>query len=149
LQAAAAARVAGKDGIIEAAKGGAIAIVRDYLLADASSVNTRDHKCGKTASTPIFEHLIPRSISLRSALHWSAYRSHTEVSELLLSANADVNARCQGYHPYLCPCFTIDLLIPFPISDFTPLHRSALNEHVDVCKLLLSANADVNARTHM
>ena len=40
--AAAAARIAGKPDIIEAAKSGDAALVQDHVIADAASVNTRD-----------------------------------------------------------------------------------------------------------
>ena len=42
VQAAAAARVAGKDGIHNAAERGDVAAVQDYLIADASGVNERN-----------------------------------------------------------------------------------------------------------
>jgi ankyrin repeat protein len=114
-----AARIAGQSDIIAAAKSGAVADVRDHLIADASSAHARD-------------------FNKRSPLHWSAYHSQLELSQLLL-----------GYRPHPCSCSTISQLIFCSVSDFTPLHRSALNEHIEVSQLLLSANADVNARTHM
>ena len=42
LQADAAARIAGKNGVIVAAKSGAVADVLSYLIADANCVNERD-----------------------------------------------------------------------------------------------------------
>jgi hypothetical protein len=42
LQAAAAARIAGKSGVIAAAKSGHVADVLSYLIADANCVNERD-----------------------------------------------------------------------------------------------------------
>ena len=42
LQAAAAARIAGKSGNIDAAKSGDVADVLSYLIADANCVNERD-----------------------------------------------------------------------------------------------------------
>jgi hypothetical protein len=42
LQAAAAARIAGKDGVISVAKSGDVADVLSYLIADANCVNKRD-----------------------------------------------------------------------------------------------------------
>ena len=42
MQAAAQARVAGKDGIYKAAEQGDVAAVQDYLIADASCMNRRD-----------------------------------------------------------------------------------------------------------
>ena len=42
LQAAAAARIAGKSGVIAAAESGDVADVLSYLIADANSVNERD-----------------------------------------------------------------------------------------------------------
>ena len=42
MQAAAAARIAGKSGVIDAAANGNVADVLGYLIADANSVNERD-----------------------------------------------------------------------------------------------------------
>ena len=42
LQAAAAARIAGKSGVIDAAKSGNVADVLNYLIADTNCVNERD-----------------------------------------------------------------------------------------------------------
>jgi hypothetical protein len=44
LQAAAAARIAGKSGVIVAASSGNVADVLSYLIADANCVNERDHQ---------------------------------------------------------------------------------------------------------
>ena len=44
LQAAAAARIAGKPGIIDAAKSGDLALVQDHVTADASCVGRRDEQ---------------------------------------------------------------------------------------------------------
>ena len=48
MQAAAAARVAGKDGILKAAERGDVAAVQDYLIADASCVEQCGYKCDWT-----------------------------------------------------------------------------------------------------
>jgi len=45
LQAAAAARIAGKPDVLEAAKSGDTALVRDHIAADASCVHKRDDLC--------------------------------------------------------------------------------------------------------
>jgi hypothetical protein len=42
LQAAAAARIAGKDDILKAAKDGDLQLVRDHVAADLASVHKRD-----------------------------------------------------------------------------------------------------------
>jgi hypothetical protein len=42
LPAAAAARIAGKSGVIAAARSGGVADVLSYLIADANCVNERD-----------------------------------------------------------------------------------------------------------
>ena len=44
LQAAAAARIAGKRGVIDAAIDGNVADVLSYLIADANCVSERDHQ---------------------------------------------------------------------------------------------------------
>ena len=44
LQAAAAARIEGKSGVIDAAENDDVADVLSYLIADANNVNERDDK---------------------------------------------------------------------------------------------------------
>ena len=46
------------------------------------------------------------------------------------------------------PCFCLRkfILLPF-FSQFTSLHRSAFNGHIEVCRLLVESKADVAART--
>jgi hypothetical protein len=105
-QAAAQARVAGKDGIHKAAERGDVAAVQDYLTADASCVNQRcEYRYGWTPPTPaciaIFATLISCSIR-RTPLHCAAEHGHVDVMQLLLSCNAAVNARDKEYRPYHC-----------------------------------------------
>jgi hypothetical protein len=105
-QAAAAARVAGKDGIHKAAERGDVAAVQDYLIADASCVKQVDgdyFRCDLTppsaACSAIFAMLISCSIR-RTPLHWAAGEGHVAVVQLLLSSNATVDARNRLYRPY-------------------------------------------------
>ena len=77
----------------------------------------------------------------------SAYYGHIEVCELLVFCSADVNARNKLYCiPSSARISEIDLLIFCSVSESTPLHASAVNGHVEVCKLLISAKADAAAR---
>jgi hypothetical protein len=72
LQAAAAARIAGKPDIIAAATSGDLALVQDHLTVDPSCV------LGRPDWTP---------------LHRSAACGHLEITRLLLQCKADVNAK--------------------------------------------------------
>jgi hypothetical protein len=58
LQAAAAARIAGKDDIFKAAKGGDLELVQDHVAANPTSVRERDKKYNSHPYTFIclFEH---------------------------------------------------------------------------------------------
>ena len=114
LQAAAAARIAGSLGIHFAAETGDVALARDYLITDASCSNKRGLKCGSLPSDPLLtlyfdtcalHALIFFSIRQSTPLHTSARNGAVAVSELLLSANADVNARDWRYRRRLCMCF--------------------------------------------
>ena len=102
--------------------------------------------------------LILSSISDRTPLHHSAICQHFEGTKLLLSFNADVNARDKEYCPrfrlmiskhelpsYVVFCFWYSLLILSSISHRTPIHHSAICGHCEVTELLLTSNADVNA----
>jgi len=54
LQAAAVARIAGKDDVFQAARSGDTALVRDHIAADASCVNKRDFMCDPYPFTHAF-----------------------------------------------------------------------------------------------
>ncbi len=77
LHIAAAARIAGKFGIVDAARSGNASLVFLHLVADSSCVNC---KFAKSGDTP---------------LHLSAEQGHVEICRLLLQCNADVQAKNQ------------------------------------------------------
>ena len=98
MQAAAAARVVGKDGIHKASEQGDFAAVQDYFLLDASCVNQLDgQRCDWTlpspACTAVFAMLISCSFSNRYPLHYAALEGRVAVVQLLLSCNAAVDVR--------------------------------------------------------
>jgi ankyrin repeat protein len=108
LQAAAKARVAYKDGIHKAAERGDIVLVQDYLIADASRVNKPgafhpkyDCTLRTPACTAASALLIPFS-NRNTPLHCAARCGRIEVVQLLLSCNADVDARNSMYRPHHC-----------------------------------------------
>jgi ankyrin repeat protein len=73
----------------------------------------------------------PRRVAIqddygRTPLHWAAITGHTALSELLLAANADVNARTD--------------------VGATPLHLAAHNGRKDMIELLLANGAEINSR---
>ena len=111
MQDAAAARVAGLDGIHKAVQRGNVAAVRDYLIADIKCANVRgDYKYDWTPSTTfacIFVQcvsVILISCSIRcTPLHYAGIGGCIEVCKLLVSAKADVLARNQcDAHRLLC-----------------------------------------------
>jgi hypothetical protein len=106
VQAAARARVAGKDGIHKAAERGDVAAVQDYLIADASCLNQPgsygyDWMPPAPACIAVFAMLI--SCSIRpTPLHCAAQDGRVGVVQLLLSCNAAVEARSGVCRPYHC-----------------------------------------------
>ena len=103
VQAAAQARVAGQDGIHNAAERGDVAAVQDYLIADASCVNQPGRfRYDCTPPTPaciaVFAMLISCSIR-QTPLHEAARLGRVDVVQLLLSCNAAVDAKGHRYRP--------------------------------------------------
>jgi hypothetical protein len=88
-----------------------------------------------------------------TALHYAASWLHTAACQLLISAEADVNAtdECAFMFKY-CYCIFVVFCFPhyyliFCSSDqCTALHRAAYNGHTAACQLLISAEADMNAK---
>lgn len=64
----------------------------------------------------------------RTPLHYTAANGSRAAAELLLAANADVNARCK--------------------RGYTPLHFAAGNSNKAVAELLLVAKAQINAKAN-
>ena len=100
----------------------------------------------------------------KTPLDYAAMQGHEAVVQLLLSCNAAVDARASLYGSYsdhcivdentqLISCCAVPLifaiLIPCSFSKNTPLHCAATHGHVDVCRALVSAKADITARGDM
>ena len=66
------------------------------------------------------------SIKGTSAVYWAARKGLVRVSELLISAKADVNAAITGGH--------------------APIHAAADSGHTRTVRLLLQAKVDINQR---
>ncbi len=86
-----------------------------------------------------------------SPLHVAAVKGFADVCKVLLDAKADVDAQA-ARHDVCIRLFENVLLIfcriscvPWGTGLQTPLHCSASNGHLDVCKVLLDAKANVNA----
>ena len=78
---AALARIARKPGILQAAESGDCALVQDHLIANTSCVHETD----------MLFHQTP--------IHVSAISGHVDVSRLLISSKADVDARDKECDP--------------------------------------------------
>ncbi len=86
----------------------------------------------------------------------SAYGGHLDVCRLLLQYNADVEAKTIKcllpplYFPSLlliCGTLSVpEVILLLLFSQATPLTRSAEEGHLEVCRLLLQCNADVEAK---
>lgn len=79
-----------------------------------------------------------------TALHHAARRGHGEIVQLLLQAGADVNSqysrRDRG------GVAKSSYVVHWPVRCLTPLHLAAYANHLSVMKLLIEANADINAK---
>jgi ankyrin repeat protein len=113
--------------------------------------------------------------SERTALHLCAEKGDVETSRLLVTSKANVDAkdrrydRARGVCVHMCVrereslCvfrragyysvttrihvhFCLSLQTDFFCSQRSPLHLSSDQNHIDICRLLLMAKSDVNAR---
>ena len=66
-------------------------------------------------------------INRNSYLHWAAQTGNIKVISLLISHNADINAKDKYYR--------------------TPLHYAAENGHLSVVEYLVNQKADINTKT--
>ncbi len=141
-QAAAAARVADKGTVFDAAKYGNFALVQDHLTADASCVGRRDvYEC--------------------SPLHHSAVKGDIDICRLLLQSNADLEAKnwdlwtplhasAEYGHPDICRLLlqrNANLEVKTKGGLWTPLHYSSASGHLEICRLLVASKANVAARS--
>ena len=97
------------------------------------------------------EHL--RNNNGNTALHCAARDGHLEVARILLGRGAEVDAR--NHLTITIACASInghagrsELLLDEHLRDrgMTPLHYAAGNGHLEVVRLLLERNAEVNAQ---
>jgi ankyrin repeat protein len=85
-------------------------------------------------------------------LYWAVANNHKDVVELLLASNADVNAKALlGQTPLdaVGQKDIAELLLAHGAKDENggmPLYLAVANNHKDVVELLLTSNADVNAK---
>ena len=61
---------------------------------------------------------------------WAAYDGHTEIADLLVRSNADVNVKYNAYGR-------------------TALMKAAENGHTEIADLLVRSNADVNVKSNV
>jgi ankyrin repeat protein len=87
-------------------------------------------------------------------LHWSSQEGHLEVCRLLLQCNADTEAKDNQYLPpliiivvfYEAKLYLSKLIRLLSLSQGTPLHWSARDGRLEICRLLLQCNADIEAK---
>jgi ankyrin repeat protein len=72
--------------------------------------------------------VIARSADGFTALHFAAFFGKAEAARILLEAGAAVDVYAEN------------------VIRVQPLHSAAANRHLELCRLLLAAGADVNAR---
>jgi len=106
--------------ILKAARTGNIEAVKQHIAA-GTDVNTKSGGF----STP---------------LHQAAQFGRKEIAELLIAADADVNASCIRRITRGNNVKEID-------NGITPLHRAAFGRHKETAQLLIAKGADVNAKT--
>ena len=103
-QAAAAARIVGKDDVIKAAERGDIELVKDHVVADAGCVHKTDSKyvcqllaLAAAAHAAAFNFLIS-VISGWTALIYSSCYGHLETTRFLVESGANVEAKTNEYY---------------------------------------------------
>ncbi|KAK9145664.1 hypothetical protein Sjap_005567 [Stephania japonica] len=81
----------------------------------------------------------------RTPLHWAVDRGHLEVAELLVSNNADVNAKVKVFHLAL----NTDGYFTSQCKDDegqTPLHYAATCDREAIAEFLVKQNADIASK---
>ena len=105
--------------ILKAARTGNIEAVKQHIAA-GTDVNTKSGGF----STP---------------LHQAAQFGRKEIAELLIAADADVNASCIRR-------YTRGNNVKEINNGITPLHKAAFGRHKETAQLLIAKGADVNAK---
>ncbi|HBI44729.1 MAG TPA: hypothetical protein DDY78_18035 [Planctomycetales bacterium] len=82
----------------------------------------------------------------QTPLHTAAYNNHRAVAEVLISRGAEVNA-CGNLFGK-CPISRFSPNTPIHPWLITPLHLAAEQDSIDLVKLLIANNADVNAKEY-
>jgi len=130
----------------KAAEGGALAIVRVLLTSPG---------CWGRGAAPSSQNAFNDT-----PLHAAAFKGHSDVVEVLIEAQADVNARSDdgesalhcasfGGHSHVCSVLLLGGALVDAISPRdgdTPLHLAALGRHVPVVEVLLAAGARMDIR---
>ena len=97
-QAAAAARIVGKPGVIEAAASGNLELVTDHFLAEADCVRTTNGQYGSffalSLPQPLFP-IFPNPLFCRkiTALIMSSHFGHLEITQFLVESGAILEAK--------------------------------------------------------
>jgi ankyrin repeat protein len=87
-----------------------------------------------------------------TALHLSSIQGHAETCKLLVELKSDINARdhrcnlCGFQNLHIESAFENDFSLLYFYSQKTALHLCVENDQVEVFRLLLAANANVDAR---
>ena len=82
----------------------------------------------------------------RTALTVACCNGHKSVAELLIHRGANVNHKDKVH--IIDDCFVATIvLMPYMQNGLTPLHYATDNKHVDIMKLLLDKNAEIDVPT--
>jgi ankyrin repeat protein len=167
LQDAALARIAGEGDIVTAARNGDTERVRDLVIADPACVHEPNEECDarplhmflqtKAELRFCFELCNSRLLfSGWTALRLSSIFGRLEVCKLLVECQADLNVKdeeCDARPLHMLLQTKAGLRFCFErcnscllFSGYTALISSSVHGHLEVCKLLVECQADLNVK---
>ncbi|KAL0046438.1 hypothetical protein WJX82_008505 [Trebouxia sp. C0006] len=134
-----------------------------HLAVHRSSRSKLGEECALETVKTLFSHhaqFAATNHQGETPLHLALAKKHLEMSKLLLDAGADINARdnkgMTSFHNAVKQDLykTVDFLMlqhrpDFSVADLegtTPLHTAASQQGFAICKCLLEAGANINAR---
>jgi ankyrin repeat protein len=131
-----------------AAKNGHLGVI-PVLLSAGAEVNSKDKSAPTTEKTALkFKYHSLMFFSDRwTALHWAAMNGHLGVIPVLLSAGAEVDSMTMSAPTTEKTALKFKYYsLMFFRRGNTALHYAAMNGHLDSCRLLVEARADLSLR---